>query len=110
MKPVNIKIYCDICKKEVIETMYEDSMTSQLSDEGYKDPYEEETKSWAEHQHWFNNHRRCAICGEVINDSDFSTMENDKTIKINQKYKEETLPREGNELLDIHKNCYHKSR
>lgn len=106
MRPVKIEIYCEFCKKNVIEIVYEDlTYPEDIFDQRYID----ELKEMVEHFHWIRNHRRCAICGEVIR-NDFSTTENNQDLKIHPKYKEETLQREKEELLDIHKSCYHKSR
>ncbi len=100
---VNIKKFkCDLCDKEIEINFLGDMENFN------KDPkLLEELIDKGKHYHWIYNHRRCAICGKLIESEDLDLIKNQHGIRISENYIKETLPKESNgELLIIHKKCF----
>lgn len=100
--------YCKFCKKDVPLYVYgdKDSLFPENKEE------ENKAKDWGEHFHWCDNHRRCAVCGDLVKSGEqdspnsLSLLENKGGIQIHEKYVNETLGRaHGEELLIVHNKC-----
>lgn len=74
-----------------------------------------EAKEWGEHFHWCDNHRRCAICGNLVQSGKqdllggLNLLVNDRQTQIHEKYVKETFERaHKGELLIVHNKCLKK--
>jgi len=100
------KFYCELCKKELPIQLYGDINSSFTPED------EPELIDWTRHFHWTDNHRVCAICGELVKSGSLEVMINEKGIKIHKDYTDEYKKIEqGDEfgpLLIVHEDCVKK--
>jgi len=100
------KYYCELCKKELVVNLYGERDSSFTSND------EPELIEWAKHFHWIDNHRVCAICGELVISEDLDMAINDGGIHIHKNYTdhyEKVKPKDVfMSLLMVHKACLEK--
>ncbi len=110
MTPVFVtKYYCDICKKDLPLQVFGDRPFAEAIDL----QVEEEAKKWGEHYHWTDNHRKCAVCGNLVTSgldekdpNRLNLVINQSQFEIHSNYEKETLPRaHGGQLLIVHAKC-----
>jgi hypothetical protein len=96
-----LKFYCKFCKKEIPILLEGDNLpifNSKME--------ENELIEHAEYFHWSECHRRCCICGEILNSGEIDVFDiTEKRIRIHPKYIQETKENEPEELLSVHEKC-----
>ena len=103
--------YCNLCKRNIPIVVYGDRNSDFPSDKRE----ENEAREMGEHYHWIDNHRRCAICGELVaggkreEPEGLNLIDNDGQVEIHEKYVAETMDKaHGEQLLVAHNGCAQK--
>jgi hypothetical protein len=103
--------WCEFCKKDIPLYVYGDKDSSFPENK----TEENEAKEWGEHFHWCDNHRRCAICGDLVQSGrqdlpeGLNLLVNGRKTQIHEKYTKETFERaHKGELLIVHNKCLKK--
>lgn len=100
--------YCKFCKKDIPLNVFGDMASS------FPENHEEEAeaKKWGEHYHWTDNHRRCAICGDLVfsgkqdEPKGLNLIVNNGQVLIHEQYERETMDKaHGEQLLIVHNGC-----
>lgn len=100
--------YCNLCKSNIPLQVYGNIDSSYPADKRE----EKEAVEWGEHYHWIDNHRRCAICGELVvggkqkGPDQLTLVVNENQVEIHERYAKETLNQAHNgQLLIVHSGC-----
>lgn len=96
------QFHCKYCDKEISTRVFGNQEFDQTTKY-----YIEEAKKWAEHYHWTDHHRRCAICGNLVDSGNLGLIKRENISIIHEKYLKETFEVK-NQLLVVHKNCIEK--
>lgn len=100
------KYYCELCKKELNVHLYGEYDSIFTQDE------EPEVIEWARHFHWIDNHRVCAVCGNLVKPGELELLVNEGRLRIHKDYTDEYMKVDRDNkfghLLIVHESCMHK--
>lgn len=97
------KFDCELCKKNINGYVYGDNDFDLSAQD------KTEAVDWLRHYHWIDNHRVCAICGQLVKSGNLELLINDGKTAIHENYSDEYAKiRRGDKfgpLLIVHDKC-----